>query len=84
VSEGGGNTGEFSSSDGVGFMTATRVNKVELERLVWGLMCLIKGGTCSSGPRDHCTSTICVEGMMGGPSEWGTSKVGGSRNEVGR
>ncbi len=53
MSEGGGNTGEFSSSDGVGLMTATRVNKVELERLVWGLMCLIKGGTCTSGPRDH-------------------------------
>ena len=63
-------------------MTATRVNQVELERLVWGLMCLIKGGTCSSGPRDDFASTICVEGMMGRPSEGGVSKIGGTSSIV--
>ena len=49
MDEGGSDTREFSSGNGVGLMTATGVDKVEFERQVLGLVSFIKRSTSPSG-----------------------------------
>ena len=69
VVEGGGNATKFSSSDGVAFAVACRIDCVDSVIGKEGLVCGVEGCTRTMG--DWLIRTISVVGPVGDPTEGG-------------